>query len=142
MFKVLCALMLIPALSFAAPKHLAEKKFPVEPEINATQELAKLFNEEFAREGSPLRKALADVIKDNSDESGPRLVPVDADDILHLESGGSGGLYSTEFLIPLRAGYKSNTTIEAYVIASEFISFRDDDGVTIRLDRRVKVTIK
>ena len=142
MMKILAALLLIPALSFAAPSYLAEKKFPGETEVESTAELAKLFNEELAREGSSLRKSLADVLKEYADQSGPQIVSVEAGDLWRTSSGGSGGLYGSEYLLPVKVAYKSMTETVAYIRATDHLSFRDDGGLTIRLVKRVKVIIK
>lgn len=144
MFKVLGALMLIPALSFAAPKHLAEKKFPMEAEVEGTAALAELYNTELARQGSPLRAAMADVLKEFSDATGPQLDDVIGGNLWMIETGGSGGMQSTEYIIPITASYKRSVTIVAYLRAAVFYSERGDEtaGVTVRIERRAKVSIK
>lgn len=144
MFKVLTALLLIPALSFAAPKFLAEKKYPIEADVDGRAALASLYNAEIAREGSPLRKAMADILKEYADQSGAQLDEVEAADTWMLETGGSGGLQTTEYLIPVTVSYKRSVTTVAYLKAAVYFSERDDAsaGVTVRIERRAKVSIK
>ena len=103
-------------------------------------ELVKLFSAEMAKPNSKLNKYMTELKNKNEgyfiDDAITEL------DVIRLESGGGAGSFSTDYLILIRAGYKSYTVQVGYLKA-DAIFFEDESKPTIlRIVEPAKVTIE
>ncbi|MNT69453.1 hypothetical protein D3C86_1987740 [compost metagenome] len=63
-------------------------------------------------------------------------------DILRLDSGASGGTFGIDYLIVIRAGYKSNTFAVGYLKGLATGAIDIDDTTTLKITEPAKVTIE
>jgi hypothetical protein len=128
----------------AEPTHtdLAKKVFKIDEETKLPVLIAQFFNEAAKVKGSPLNKVMAKVRaeakKDGSfiDEDAAQ-----AEDIVRLDSGQSGGTYSARYLLIIKAGYKSSVFPVAYFEIWDSARDGDEENTTIAIDHQATVEI-
>ncbi|WP_413294985.1 hypothetical protein ACLSU7_07735 [Bdellovibrio sp. HCB185ZH] len=112
----------------------------IHPADNSPVEaLQNLFAKEVKKEGSPLNKYMK-TLKE-IDPSYFYDDTISAEDVVRLESGGNGGIYSINYLIIIRAGYKSNTFQMGYLKA-EMFGHEEGETFTVVISEPAKVTIE
>ena len=109
--------------------------------MSETQALQDLFAKEMAKDSSALKKYMADLKQQDSDYYYDD--KIEAGDVVRLESGGSADKYSANYLILIRAGYKSNTFQMGYLKAYvDFVTEDENMPFKVVIQGPAKVTIE
>ncbi|QLY26266.1 hypothetical protein [Bdellovibrio sp. KM01] len=107
---------------------------------NYEQALKDLYAAEMQNAGSPLYKYVSAIKNENPDYF--IADKIEMEDIFVVESGQSGGVFGVNYLIVIRAGFKSNTFPMGYLKA--YITASMDDGAPYQviISEPAKVTIE
>lgn len=104
--------------------------------------LIKLFAKEAEIPHSPINNYMS-ALRANPENEGFTIEDKITDlDIVRLESGAGGGTFEVNYLIIIRAGYKSNTFQVGYLKAQAFASEDESKPTTIRISEPAIVTIE
>lgn len=104
--------------------------------------LIKLFNDEAVKVGSPLNTFIKELKADPDNEYSTIDDTITSQDLVRLDSGASAGKFGVSYLILIRSGYKSSSTIAAYLKATVYGSIEDDGDTTIEINEPAKVSIE
>ena len=110
---------------------------------NDKQALVKLFNQEAAKKDSALTRYL-NSLKNNPENQGYEIDGEITDqEIVRIESGKNANSFEINYLIIIRAGYKSNTFPVGYLSATSTFNIEDESGSSdISITKAAKVTIE
>ncbi|MNL22639.1 hypothetical protein D3C87_1439940 [compost metagenome] len=123
----------------AAP--MAETQLPA-AYSSFEEELVKLFNQEAQIPNSPINKYMTALKADPENDNYWIDDTITTADILRLDSGASGGTFGIDYLIVIRAGYKSNTFAVGYLKGLATGAIDIDDTTTLKITEPAKVTIE
>lgn len=124
----------------ASTEVMAEVK--VKESASSEKTLINLFAKEAKKPQSKLNKYLS-AIKADPENEGYTIDDTITDlDIVRLESGGGAVGYEVNYLIIIRAGYKSNTFQVGYLKAREFGSMDEGSLRSFQITEPAKVVIE
>ncbi|QDK44441.1 hypothetical protein DOM22_04350 [Bdellovibrio sp. ZAP7] len=139
MKRILIAIATVLGITASAnAANFAEKV--VSGSVNYEQGLKDLYAEEVQKASSPLYKYVTSIKNENPDYF--IADKIEMEDIFVIESGQSGGVFEVNYLIVIRAGYKSNTFPMGYLKASIRASMDDESPYKITISKPAKVTIE
>lgn len=117
-------------------------KTTLSTDSSITEGIVKLFAKEAAQNNSKLSLFLKK-IKENPDNQDSEIDnTITTDDIVRLDSGASAGKFGIDYLILIRAGYRSSTTTVAYLKAVAYGSIDIDEDTVIEITEPATVTIE
>lgn len=105
------------------------------------EELVKLFNKEALIPNSPIAAYMAALKTEPENDSFWIDDTITTAEILRLDSGASGGKFGIDYLIVIRAGYKSHTFSIGY-LKGNVSGPLDEETTTLRITEPAKVTIE
>ena len=132
-------------LSFAVSAQAASTPM-AETTISGTtpdeKELVALFNKEAKIKNSKLSAYLTGLKNDPENKDYFIEDTINTADIVRLDSGAGGGTFEINYLILIRAGYKSNTFQVGYLKAQVSGSIEESSPTTLKIIEPAKVTIE
>lgn len=104
--------------------------------------VVKLYNKEAKIKDSPINAYLAALkaVPDNQDYFFDDTI--NNADVVRLDSGAYAGTFEIDYLIIIRAGFKSNTFQVGYLKAKVYGSIEEDQVTTLVITEPAKVTIE
>jgi hypothetical protein len=104
--------------------------------------LVKLFNKEAKKLNSPIHAYIAALKTDPENDGFEIYDTIDTADIVRLDSGVSGGTFEINYLIIIRAGYKTNTSQVGYLKAQTLGPIDESKPTIVKITEPGKVTIE
>lgn len=139
MKKLIVAMIMIVS-GYANAGFMAEIKVSGNPSYEKT--LIDLFAKEAKTPHSPINDYMT-ALKSNPENQDYDIEDTISDmDIVRLESGGSGGFFEVNYLIFIRAGYKSNFFQVGFLKAQAIASEDETQPTSIRITEPAKVIIE
>lgn len=132
---------ILSVFTFSAHATTPMAEILVDADAPYVQTLVDLYAAEAAKPSSPISKNLL-ALKADPDNDGYYFEnKITELDIVRLDSGGGHGTYEINYLIFIRAGYKSNTFTVGYLKA-QVIGSMIGDPTLIKIIEPAKVTIE
>lgn len=106
------------------------------------QAIVELFNKEALIKNSPINKYMDALRADPENDAFYIYDEIDAEDIVRLDSGATAGTVEINYLIIIRAGFKSNTFAVGYLKADTSGQMDEDNPTNLRITEPAKVSIE
>ena len=139
MKKIIVAILMIVS-SYASAEIMAEIKVNGNPSYEKT--LIDLFAKEVKILHSPINDYMSSLKSNPENQDYDIEDSISEMDIVRLESGVSGGFFEVNYLIFIRAGYKSNLFQVGFLKAQVIASEDETQPTSIRITEPAKVIIK
>lgn len=139
MKRLILMMTVLLGFTHAAFAHMAET---TTNKVADDKAIVKLFNKEAAKKNSPISAYMTALKADQENEGFFIYDTIDTADIVRLESGAGGGTFEINYLIIIRAGFKSNTFQVGYLKAQTLGKVNEDQPTIIRITEPAKVSIE
>lgn len=108
--------------------------------LSSEEQIIKLFNEEVKKPNSLLAKAFAEIKAEfESMHFDDEIAPID---VVYYESGASGGSFGATYLILIRQGYRSSTSVATAFEANIYGEVDEESETTYEITKRVNLELK
>jgi hypothetical protein len=143
MKKMILAITVLLSVAFnaqARSKPMAETV--IGEGLDDQQAIVELFNKEALIKNSPINKYMEALRADPDNKDFYIYDEIDTGDIVRLDSGAGGGTFEINYLIIIRAGFKSNTFAVGYLKAQTHGPIDQDAPTYVKITEPAKVSIE